>query len=77
MNRFLLVGFLLLACPGEEPATATSPKASPALTTEVPAPTGEANDSAACGASVLDEGCGDEVTLCGDGDPPQDAPGQP
>ena len=77
MNRFILFGLLLLACPGEKPGPTKHQEANPTPTTVAPATAVEASGQAACGSSVLDEGCGDEVNLCGDGDPPGESLGQP
>ena len=65
MNRFALFGLFLMGCPGDEPATRPKHKSNQldqaAINQAEPLPT---SGDPACGALLVDEGCGDEVTFC-------------
>ena len=65
MNRFALFSLFLMGCPGDEPTMRPQDKSTqldqaPIIQAE-PVPT---NEDPACGALLVDEGCGDEVTFC-------------
>ncbi|MBM65242.1 MAG: hypothetical protein CMH55_03290 [Myxococcales bacterium] len=75
MKRFVLFGVLLLACPGEGPETA--PKGATDPVSAQPASSPPEAEDPACGASLLDEGCGDDVVLCAEPPQPELAAEQP